>query len=297
MLKLLLAGILPVLISCVSEPNSEFRPISEVSSVPGTSHEAEIIAAPETKAIEAVSSSPTPKQPTEPSEERQENPEQSHCQILPDGITLPHYISQLSIVLIGFQKTCVTKTGQAGFLPGSSWTAMGFPCTAGHGRIDKKGSDNIPSVVTFHLQNSCPMQPSRQDEVEQKVRQLLRLPADSHLIAYYPLSVDYWEFVDFSEHDIGVKPELFTPNGISQGWIKFSSKNEPLKLRIYGRENAWERAKQIFEVEAIMRLEGRSSFKLQVNRVRSLDETTRHAVSDRCEALRPKRNCAEVFEP
>lgn len=219
------------------------------------------------------------------------------CQTLPSGVKLPHYISGSSVIVIGFLKTCQTMDGQEGFQRGSSWTALGFPCTAGRGRIDKKGSENVPSVVTFHLQNSCPMQPGRPEDVEMLVRQKLAIPVDSHLIAYYPLAVDYWEFVDYTEQDIGFRPELYMPTSISQGWQKFSTKSEPLKIRLFGRENAWEPGKKLYEVEAHLLPEGRSTFRVQVQSARSLDEASKSAVRERCDALRPKRDCAQFFGP
>ncbi len=231
----------------------------------------------------------------EPVQVKPELPPTENCQALPAGIKLPSYLSGASVVMIGFLKTCQTQDGREGYLPGSSWTAMGFPCTAGRGRIDKKGSDSVPSVVTFHLQNSCPMQPGRSEDVEGLVRQKLGIPADSHLIAYYPLSVDYWEFADFAEHDIGYRPEFYSPASISTAWQKFSTKGEPIKIRLYGRENAWQPGKKLYEVEAQMVPEGRSSFKLQVQAARSMDDEARLKVKERCEALRPKRGCEEVF--
>jgi hypothetical protein len=216
------------------------------------------------------------------------------CQALPAGIKLPYYISSASVVVISFLKKCETVDGQEGYQRGSSWTAMGFPCTAGRGRIDKKG-DNTPSLVAFHLQNSCPMKPGRTEDVEAVVRQTLNIPVDSRLIAYYPLSVDYWEFVDSSEADVGYRPEIYTPPAITQSWQKFSTKGEPLKLRLYGRENAWEPGRKLYEVEAQMFAEGRSTFRLEVTTARVLDEEGRKAVRERCEALRPKRDCSQAF--
>jgi hypothetical protein len=216
------------------------------------------------------------------------------CQALPRGIKLPYYIEGASVVVIGFLKSCQTTDGQEGYQRGSSWTAMGFPCTAGRGRIDKKG-DNTPSVVTFHLQNSCPMQPGRTEDVEAVVRQKLAIPADSRLIAYYPLSVDYWEFVDSTEADVGFRPEIYTPTAITQNWQKFSTKGEPLNLRLYGRENAWQPGKKLYEIEAQMLPEGRSTFRLQVKGAKVLGDEEKKAVRERCDALRPKRDCSQIF--
>ncbi|WP_141732546.1 hypothetical protein [Oligoflexus tunisiensis] len=216
------------------------------------------------------------------------------CQALPAGIKLPYYISSASVVVIGFLKKCQTVDGQEGFQRGSSWTAMGFPCTGGRGRIDKKG-DNTPSLVTFHLQNSCPMLPSRTEDVEVLVRQTLKIPVDSRLIAYYPLSVDYWEFVDSTEADVGYRPEIYTPPAITQNWQKFSTKNEPLNVRLYGRENAWEPGRKLYEVQAQLYAEGRNTFRLQVTSARVLDDAGRKAVKERCEGLRPRRDCSRAF--
>jgi hypothetical protein len=85
------------------------------------------------------------------------------------------------------------------------------------------------------------------------------------------------------------------PTSIANGWQKFSTKGDPIKIRLYGRENAWKPGKKLYEVEAQLLPEGRSSFKLQVQTARSLDDQMRKEVSDRCESLRPKRGCEEVF--
>jgi hypothetical protein len=241
----------------------------------------------------------SPQKPAQGAEAVREAPiphPSSDCQPLPPGIKLPYYINDASVVMIGFLKTCQTLDGQDGFQKGSSWTAMGFPCTAGRGRIDKKG-DNTPSLVTFHLQNSCPMQPGRTEDVEVAVRQRIPIPGDSRLIAYYPLAVDYWEFTDTPEADVGYRPEIYTPEAISQSWQKFTTKGEPLRLRLYGRENAWEPGRKLYEVEAQMFVEGRSTFRLQVKAAKVLGEDEKLAVRERCEALRPKRDCAQVFGP
>lgn len=278
MSRLLLVLLCCVAVSCVSE-----KPLEDVPASPQSPEKS---AAPESSkkpaaAAEAVREAPIP----HPS---------SDCQSLPAGIRLPYYISSASVVVIGFLKTCQMEDGTEGFQRGSSWTAMGFPCTAGRGRIDKKG-DNTPSVVTFHLQNSCPMQPGRTEDVEAAVRQKIPIPVDSRLIAYYPLSVDYWEFAETPEADVGYRPEIYTPEAINQKWQKFTTKNEPLKLRLYGRENAWEPGRKLYEVDAQMALEGRSTFRLQVKSARVLSEDEKAAVRTRCEGLRPKRDCGQVF--
>ncbi len=280
MSRLLLVLVCCVALSCVSE-----KPLEDVTPAPQSPEKP---AAPETPqkhnpAIDAAREAPIP------------HPN-SDCQTLPAGIKLPYYLSSASVVVIGFLKTCQTPDGQEGFHRGSSWTAMGFPCSAGRGRIDKKG-DNTPSVVTFHLQNSCPMQPGRTEDVEAAVRQKIPIPADSRLIAYYPLSVDYWEFVDTPEADVGYRPEIFTPEAITQSWQKFTTKSEALKLRLYGRENAWEPGRKLYEVEAQMQPEGRSTFRLQVKAAKVLSDEEKASVRERCEGLRPKRDCGQVFGP
>jgi hypothetical protein len=265
-----------VAVSCVSE-----KPLEDV---PASSRSPE-------------KPSETPQKPTSAAVTAREAPiphPSSDCQALPAGIKLPYYIPGAQVIVIGFLKSCRTLDGQEGFQRGSSWTAMGFPCTAGRGRIDKKG-DNTPSLVTFHLQNSCPMQPGRTEDVEAVVRQKIPIPADSRLIAYYPLSVDYWEFRDTREADVGYRPEIFTPEAITQSWQKFTTKSEPLELRLYGRENAWEPGRKLYEIEAKMLPEGRSTFRLQVTNAKVLSEDEKKAVRERCDALRPKRECSQIF--
>lgn len=198
-------------------------------------------------------------------------------------------------MLTNFLKTCTTPAGEPGFVKGSAWTALGFPCTAGRGRIDKRGSENTPNLIHFMLQTSCPMEPSVSAEAEKVVRQKLRMPEDSHLIAYYPFSVQYWEFDQFPERDTGFSPTLYSERGINQGWQRFVNKNEAIRVRLYGRENAWERGKELFEVEALLQPEGRSLFRLNVVQAKAMTAEEKQAVLQRCDEIKPKRNCGEIF--
>jgi len=281
-----MSRLLPLLFCCVALSCVTDKPLEDAPMAP--------------QSPDKISAPKSTQKPAAEAESAREAPiphPSADCQTLPSGIKLPHYISGSSVIVIGFLKTCQTMDGQEGFQRGSSWTALGFPCTAGRGRIDKKGSENVPSVVTFHLQNSCPMQPGRPEDVEMLVRQKLAIPADSHLIAYYPLAVDYWEFVDYTEQDVGFRPELYAPTSISQGWQKFSTKSEALKIRLFGRENAWEPGKKLYEVEALLLPESRNTFRVQVQSARSLDEASKSAIRERCDGLRPKRDCAQFFGP
>ncbi len=220
----------------------------------------------------------------------------SDCIPLDPGIRLPYFMNKPPVIVIGFLKPCTTEIGEAGFQRGSSWTAMGFPCTQGRGRIDRRGNDNNPNLITFMLQTSCPMVPSTPEEVERAVRERWKLPMDSKLIAYYPLSIDYWEFVQYPERDTGFSPQLYTPSGINQAWQRFSTKNEALRVKLYGRENAWDRGRSLYEVEADIIPESRSFFRLQVLKAKGLSNEERDEVKQRCESLRPKRNCEQIFD-
>ncbi len=221
--------------------------------------------------------------------------ESQNCVGFGPNVKMPYFVAKPSVMLINFLKTCTTAAGEPGFTKGSSWTAMGFPCTLGRGRIDKRGSDNTPSLVHFVLQTSCPMEPATAEEAEKVVRQRLRMPDDSRLIAYYPFSVQYWEFVQFPEKDTGPSPTLYSAPGISQGWQKFANKNEPIRVKLYGRENAWERGKELFEVEALLQPDGRSFFKLQIVQAKAMNSDEKTAALGRCDEIKPKPNCAEIF--
>jgi hypothetical protein len=218
------------------------------------------------------------------------------CVPLEPGVRLPYYMHKPPVIVIGFLKPCTTDIGEAGYQRGSSWTAMGVPCTQGRGRIDRRGNDSNPNIISFLIQTSCPMAPSSTEEVDRAVRERLQLGDNSKLIAYYPLSIDYWEFVQYPERDTGFSPQLFTPSGINQGWQRFLTKGEPLRIKLYGRENAWERGRVLFEVEADIIFESRSFFRLQITQARGLSNEQKDEVRTRCETLRPKRNCSQIFD-
>lgn len=249
-------------------------------------------ASAETPAPAAASSSSPPPSSTPPSAPA----DSAVCVGIGPAVKVPYFVQKPPVVLINFLKTCTTAAGEPGFVKGSSWTAMGFPCTGGRGRIDKRGgSESVPALVHFHLQTSCLMDPSSAPEAEKTVRQKLRMPEDSQLIAYYPFSVQYWEFVQFPDRDTGLSPTLYSENGIQQGWMRFVNKSEPIRVKLYGRENAWVRGKELFEVEALLQFEGRSTFRLNVLQAKALSPEEKAAVMQRCDEIKPKRNCAEIF--
>ena len=60
--------------------------------------------------------------------------------------------------------------GELGYQIGSSWTAMGFPCTGGRGAVDWKGSIYAPKNVSFMFSNNCPMAFKERGEIEEQLR-------------------------------------------------------------------------------------------------------------------------------
>ena len=239
-----------------------------------------------------AASSPSPA----PAEKAVEVTIDENCQALNPPVTMPAIVDKPPMIAIGFLKTCTLPNGEQGFIKGSSWTAMGFPCTRGRGRIDRKGgSENAPSLINFLMPTSCPMEPATQEEAERVLRHRFKIPADSRLIAYYPLSIDYWEFPQLSERDTGFMPSLFSQAGLNL-WQKYSVKSEPIRVLLFGRENAWEKAKSLYQVEADIVHESRSTFRLQIIRAKLLSDEDRKSVRDRCEDLRPKRDCGEIFD-
>ncbi len=225
---------------------------------------------------------------------RLNNPE---CLSLGPKIRLPHYDPQSQLMLIGFLKTCSRSDGSQGFLKGSSFTAMGFPCSQGHGRIEKRGgTENNPGLISFSLQNACPMKPATTSEAEQALRQSLEIPKDSHLVAFIPLSVDFWEFEHYPESDTGFTPEIYSPQALSKGWAKFTGPGEGFKVKLYGRENSWDRGRFLFRVLGDLLPDGRHQFRLQVRGAEALDTDELAKVKGRCEALRPNRSCDTIFD-
>lgn len=220
------------------------------------------------------------------------------CRPIKEGVEIPYYLAEQPVLFLQFVKACTTAEGRPGFGTQSSWTALGVPCTGGLGRIDRRGHEtNSPSVVRFQLALNCPMAPARTQDAERSAQKFLNLPADSKLIAFYPLTVEYWEFENSSDSGLGSNPTLTSPPGLAN-WQKFQNQkavNFPVKL--YGRENSWSQSKYVYEVNANIMPENRSQFRVQVTKMRQLSEAESQEVLARCKSSESPTGCQEIFSP
>lgn len=199
-----------------------------------------------------------------------------------------------SLVLTRFLQPCTASDGKSGLEKGSSYLAMGFPCTGGNGRVELKGHYNNPKMVTFVLSTDCPMAPQTKEQAQSILSESLGLPKDVKLAAHTPFVVQFWEIPGMSDADTGYQVELRSAPAVEGLWRRFL-KNEPVKVRLYGRENTWAQSGNVFFVEGEIRMTGRTAFSLQVAQVKLMTSTDLSEVKARCEALLPKRNCGEVF--
>ena len=81
---------------------------------------------------------------------------------------------------------------------------------------------------------------------------------------------------------------------IEGAWKKLQNK-DVLRVRFFGRENAWVAGGHFFRVDGDLKLTGRNQFALEVANVKALSKDEIAEVKARCEALNPARNCSEVF--
>ena len=217
------------------------------------------------------------------------------CRILDK---LPHappiYLAGKGVVLTRLVKTCVTHDGRRGYEKGTPWMAMGFPCTGGSGRIEIKGHYSNPHMVSFILSTDCGMSPAGRDAVQQLVASTLQLPKEDKLLAYTPFVVQYWEAPALSDADTGYAIDLRSPAAREGAWRRFQ-KSQPIRVNLYGREDTWVPGESFYFVEADLRQTGRTSFRLDVVQVKSLSKEETAQVKQRCEALRPRRKCTDVF--
>jgi hypothetical protein len=198
------------------------------------------------------------------------------------------------VVLTRMMKACVTREGNRGFEKGSPYLAMGVPCTGGSGRVDIKGHYHNPKLVSFIIGTDCLMNPSRTTEVQAMLSERFGLTAENKLLAYTPFVVQYWEIPGASDADVGFSVDLRSTIGTQNLWKQFRA-NSPIRVELYGRENAWVKGESFYHVTVDLVYTDRKSFRLDVNKIVSLTPEQVEAVKMRCEELKPKRKCLEVF--
>ncbi len=206
----------------------------------------------------------------------------------------PFYLPGKNVVVTRLMKPCTTPTGQTGYEKDTQFLAMGVPCTGGGGRIDIKGHYGNPKMVSFILGTDCSMSPSTPETVKKLADEVAGLPATAKLLAFTPFVVQYWEVTGMTDADTGFSVDLRSAPAVEGAWTRVQKK-EPLRVRLFGRENTWAQGGAFYLVEADLKLTGRSQFQVDVQNVKSLSKDEVAEVKGRCEALKPARNCSEVF--
>lgn len=206
----------------------------------------------------------------------------------------PTYLPGKGVVLTRLLKTCVTHDGRKGIERDSPWLAMGFPCTAGGGRVDVKGHAYAPKMVSFIVSTDCPMAAASKEHVKKLFVEAVGLPAETKLMAVNPFAVTFWEIPGMPDADTGFAIELRSAPAIEGAWKRVRDKDK-LRVRLFGRENAWVRGDHFYLVEADLHLAGSTQFALDVISVKALSKEEVAAVKARCEGLRTARNCGEIF--
>lgn len=207
----------------------------------------------------------------------------------------PIYLVGKGVVLTRLVKPCVTRDGKRGFEKNTPWFAMGFPCTGGSGRIELKGMYHNPKMISFILGTECGMMPASKDVVDKVVREALQLPKETRLMAYTPFVVQYWEMADVQEAAVGFTIELRSQQAVDGIWRRFKDKNQPVRVKLYGREDSFGPREHFFLVDAELRMTGRNAFQMDVQGVKNMTAEEIAKAKERCEAIRPKQNCEGVF--
>ncbi len=217
----------------------------------------------------------------------------------PDGSvnwTPPVTSPSNSYVITKFFRACTTRNDTPGLAQNSAWLAMGFPCSGGDGRVDWKGSHyERPKLVEMILANDCTMGPVDQQALKVLANKELGIPKESAVGAYTPFMVQFWEIPALGESDLGFSVAMRDNQGLNTTWGKMI-KGEPLRILLFGRENAWTQTDRLYMVEADIVITSRNRFRLKPASVKVMTTKDIEAVRLRCEALRPARNCGSVFQ-
>lgn len=206
----------------------------------------------------------------------------------------PLVLKDKGVVLTRMMKPCVTRDGRRGFDKQSPYLAMGVPCTGGSGRIDIRGHYHNPRLVSFIIGTDCLMNPSSTAEVQTLLTSAYGLTPENKLLAYTPFVVQYWEVPGTSDADVGFSVELRSGVGTQGLWKQFRA-NSPVRVELYGRENAWVKGESFYHVTGDLVMTDRKSFRLDVVAIESLSPQRVDEIKSRCEDLKPKRKCIEVF--
>lgn len=292
--NLLIAVVFSFVVSCVSTGKNETTPLKS-----------------DQKPIEKAGSlSPDQQSPDQQSRDKQ-TPTTPSSNLSPDGKTSgpvetcfllddafqapPIFVKKGGFIITRLMKSCVTQTGRSGFEKNSSFTAMGLPCTGGGGRINWEGvSYYEPKLITFFISTNCPMKPSDSNEIQTTARNELLLTNEARLMAYNPFVVQYWEIPSAGISGTGFTIDVVAARDIQTVWNSFK-KNEPIAITLFGRENAWGTGEHLFSIDSELVPTGKESFSLRILDIKTLKEDEVGKIKERCQLLRPRKNCEDIF--
>jgi hypothetical protein len=210
------------------------------------------------------------------------------------GLQVPVFLEQTGIMVTQILNECVTKTSEGQIQEEVKVLAMGFPCSGGRGEVDVTGYPSSPKMVAFNISNSCPMSPMGQHEAKAKIDAEGNLGGATSLLAYFPMSIQYWELEGFPEADVGSVVELRSDVGLNQAWKTFQ-KGQPLKLKVFGRENAWLNLYHMYQADIELVKQSETTFKIKVVGMKMLNEEELGQAQRRCLTSLSSNTCGEVF--
>lgn len=216
------------------------------------------------------------------------------CVVVEDKGRPPYFLPEHGFVVTNIVKSCVTREGESGFEQKSPWMAMGIPCTGGMGRMTLKGRSYAPTSVSFELPSNCPMLPGNAETVRKLGSAALGISPENQLLSFTPLSVQYWEFVDFPDAGSGTSVQFNTTIGLQKGWSSYKA-GDLIPVRLYGRENSWINQQIIYQVDASIKSAGDGRFSLELRDVNRLDSESMGIVRNRCQKIHPTLNCHKIF--
>ncbi len=216
------------------------------------------------------------------------------CQAHKMSGSLPWFVAKLGVVITQASNSCLTRDGLEGFKPGPELMIMGFPCTAGNGRLAYQGHYYLPKIASFILSTECPMLNAEPTRLLAPLLEIGGFPTGTQLVTLNPFVTQYWELQSFPDADVGFAVELTSNEALNRLWHPWKE-GKGFDVRLYGRENSWIKDRAFYEVRARIEPYGRSSFKLVLLAVAALNKDEENKIKERCEKLQPKRRCDLVF--
>ena len=225
----------------------------------------------------------------------------SECPTGISAVQAPVFVQEHGFFVTALRGACVpavtptSTNAAAALLPGTQWVAMGFPCTGKGGRVRWLKNYMAPTYAAFVIPTDCPMDPPSSIEVASAGSKLFASEGVRTLISYTPMAVQYWEIPGFEESDVGFVVELRSVSAIQALWPQFL-KQKPIRVHLYGRENAWTSEKALYFAEADITQTIRGGFRLSVVSAKRLSEDESMLVQKRCATnLARAGRCDTVF--